>query len=1005
MTSDILADFCREDHPIALPGNECVASSLNPARKSANLNPIASAPLPAECAFYDDYAWCLNPQPVIRDVLARLYGEIAKFEDMPQDWRTEEIAANIYLFAGALLNQVDEYLRGPTLRLPRKLSANSLGKKARGAVERFRGFLARKSLANVRAWREVFLASLDNFLIAALIPAAPEKALVIKSALALAAPSPSHFPAALLDAQIGVPSPFRRLDLTHHDVLELARRLAERIADRNQPILLVGLRTSGAYFAPLVRAYLRSRGFQCVSLMTLQPDKGVGRIELRQLQQCAVQDYFAVVIDDPPLTAGTIFLAMDIACRAGFAPAKLMALAPAHSAARNWHKPLTEERVITLEPELWRKQLYLRSQDACDQVREYFREEKVLSVKAVVKGLDANANCIQLNQSNRRGARLKQLFEVRLQRTDGPEEIRYVLAKSVGWGWLGYHAFLCASRLSPFVPPLLGLRNGVLYTQWVSQNSDTPIDRHKEIDRVASYVAARVHELPLQENPLLGNGEQRHHNGFCLLESALSRAYGGVFGGALARPRLAAKLRALPCPFPTLIDGKMDRDEWIPGDQGSIKTDFEHHGMGKAALNVIDPAYDIADTILKMRLSPLEERRLIDRYKIVSKDEDVDDRLFINKLIAGLWSMQAAQSSVLAAAGSPDEQQHDHRRFMDAWDFLTIHTARQCGEYCRPDSVPHWQGPLVFMDIDGVLDRRLFGFPLTSNAGIEALSLLHESKVTIALNTARSVREVKEYCAAYGLAGGIAEHGAYLWDAVAQRGKTLVCEKAQRQLDQLRDALRRTSGVFLDERHEYSIRAFTYQSKPQGGLERLVHASRSFDVGDGAVAPLSPMLIRHMITALGLDALEFHNTMIDTTVTIKGLNKGVGLTQMRDWMVDPQAETIAVGDSRADLPMFSVATRCFAPANIDCASPARLLGCRVSRHPYQRGLLEIAEWICQDIKPRDDDPQDLSESAPRTVKSAAEKLFADVLHAADTPTRKHLIRALFDRATYKILER
>jgi len=27
--------------------------------------------------------------------------------------------------------------------------------------------------------------------------------------------------------------------------------------------------------------------------------------------------------------------------------------------------------------------------------------------------------------------------------------------KSVGWGWLGYHAFLAGRRLSEFVPPIL----------------------------------------------------------------------------------------------------------------------------------------------------------------------------------------------------------------------------------------------------------------------------------------------------------------------------------------------------------------------------------------------------------------------------------------------------------------------------------------------------------------------------------------------------------------------
>jgi hypothetical protein len=50
------------------------------------------------------------------------------------------------------------------------------------------------------------------------------------------------------------------------------------------------------------------------------------------------------------------------------------------------------------------------------------------------------------------------------------------------------------------------------------------------------------------------------------------------------RPRLQRRLCELPCPIPTLIDGNMGRTEWIVGPQGLLKTDYEHHGMGKAVL-------------------------------------------------------------------------------------------------------------------------------------------------------------------------------------------------------------------------------------------------------------------------------------------------------------------------------------------------------------------------------------------------------------------------------------
>ena len=77
----------------------------------------------------------------------------------------------------------------------------------------------------------------------------------------------------------------------------------------------------------------------------------------------------------------------------------------------------------------------------------------------------------------------------------------------------------------------------------------------------------------------------------------------------------------------------------------------------------------------------------------------------------------------------------------------------------------------------------------------------------------------------------------------------------------------------------------------------------------------------------------------------KEVDKGSGLLALRDWVLGADAETIAVGDQEPDLAMFRVATRSFAPANIGCARQARLLGCGIARHAYQRGLLEIARAL------------------------------------------------------------
>jgi hydroxymethylpyrimidine pyrophosphatase-like HAD family hydrolase len=335
---------------------------------------------------------------------------------------------------------------------------------------------------------------------------------------------------------------------------------------------------------------------------------------------------------------------------------------------------------------------------------------------------------------------------------------------------------------------------------------------------------------------------------------------------------------------------------------------------------------------------------------------------------------------------------------MNAWNFLTVETARYCGKQCRPPAQLRWRAPLVALDVDGVLDRRLFGFPSTTAAGIEAISLLHAHEFSVALNTARSVAEVKDYCSAYSLAGGVAEHGSYIWDAVARRGRALVGAEAMCQLAELKAALQRIPGVFLDDRHEHSLRAFTYRDRSSGLMASLMDSMHSSSIGDGALAPLPSATVQHLLADLRLDRLGFEQTSIDTAIFAKEVDKGAGLLALRDWVLGGDAETVAIGDHEADLAMFRVATRSFAPSNIGCATKARLFGCRIARQTHQKGLLAIA------LAHRDGRRcERCAESEPGWVRS--HDLFLQVLQAADRGWAANLLRALVDPAALRIFVR
>ena len=971
-----------KDERGAAPQKNSAGAAMGPIRK-------------AEAAFYRAYGRRLHPYPTVGETLGHLRDEAGWLETRDEGWQFAETAANIYLLACAAANGADEFLRGPALRLPRRFSGNRAGRAARAAHESARGLLRRAAVAQTLAWRKKWLAAVDGFLAAALIAEPPDRSRARTSAAQLAALSGTLLPADLLETQIGAPSPFRRLDMTHHDVLTLGRRFVDAFPDRAQPVLLIGLRTSGSYFAPLLRAFLHAEGYGTVEQLTIQPDKGLGGFERRELKRCAEAGFSAVITDDPPRTAGTLFQAFDVARRAGFPREKLKLLVPVHSDASAWRKMLPDDAVVTLDSAHWRLREIFGSGVLADRIRDYFLDDPDVISAHAVEGGEAEALNARLKAAGgKRGDRLKQIFEFRLQRKDGRDETRLVLAKSVGWGWLGYHGYVAGDRLAGFVPPVLGQRDGVLFSEWVPAGAEADGDRRRLVETAAAYVARRAKTLRLAADPVAGRGQERHLNGLVLLTKALARAYGGPLVGALAQPSVARALRARKNPIPTLIDGRMDRSEWVAGPRGWLKKDFEQHGMGKAALNLSDPAFDLADAILKFELTPEEERKLIGDYVAASGDSGVESRLMTHKILAGLWELDSAREKIFARRGSAQARREHHDRFMRAWHFLIVHSARFCGGFCDKPVERAWRGPLIALDVDGVIDRRLFGFPLTTPAGVEALSLLHRKGFCVTLDTARSVAEVRAYCEAYALAGGVAEYGAYMWDALNGEGRVLISPEAVRQLDALRRRLRETPGVFIDERHQYSVRAFTYQQEPDGLAAKLARSARAFSVGDGALAPLSPLLIEPMIAEMGLDLLQYDNTALDTTVTAKSADKGAGLAALRDWRLTDGAETIAVGDSQADLAMFRIASRCYAPANISSATQARLLGCRIAARAHQGGLLEIARAIAGDEGPRG-----------KHKPSREPDFFFELLRAADENWTRHLLRLLFSPATYRLMLR
>lgn len=929
-----------------------------------------------DAAFYREYDWVLNIYPRVADSLQRLREDLNKCAKETPGWRRREMLTNIFLHCCAVADTVDDFLHGRAYDFS-KVALVPFSGPAISAFDRCMNVsraLRRRRFATVHRWRREWHGALQEFLRTSLIrDATPSIELINR----LCSMSEKELPSELLAEVAKVPAAFRSQDMSHHDVLLLGKRFMDRMREQQQPILIVGLRTAGSYFAPLLAAYLSANGFADVDWLTIRPKKGIAAWEQAQLSAYSVKAARAVIIDEPVNTGKTLLKTIDLLRKSGFRDS-ITALVPVHPSRRDWirgseSQALYRHEIVTLEPEDWYKRTVLLQESIASLMSRWLGDDGNLTVSVTIdRNADAFNRKLEETSEQKFHSRLKQVYRVDVGSMGSAARTRYVLAKSVGWGWYGYHAVLASERLRRFVPPLIGFRDGIVFQEWVAEeSSNTQEDRSHFVQRAADYISERSRVLHLDHDPVKALVADNRYKAVDELSSTLGRAYGSKPAALLRRAALRDRLTLTPCPFPTLIDGKMRPIEWVNAFGVLMKTDFEQHGLGKTELNVIDPAYDLAEAVLQWQLSAEEEQQLLTQYVSNTGDMQVHRRLHLQKLLAGTWQMMRAVDNLWDARLSHRAGEFN-RAYVGAWNFLTLHTTRFTANLCTPKPQPHWHVPLVVMDIDGVLDKQIFGFPSTTAAGIRAISLLHAHDFALAINTARSVMEVVEYCKAYRMVGGVAEYGAFVWDDIAGKGQVLLSSASLEQLTILSQELRKIPGVFLNDDYKYSIRAFTYHK--------------------GVTVALPTMLIQNLISSLKLDCLAFHQTFLDTAIVSKETDKGRGMIAMLALAGQPNNQTIAIGDSEPDLPMFGVASRSYAPAHIACKQPARVLGCTFGNGNYQVGLLDIARRIVHN-----DGRHCARCAACERLLAGNSDLFVEMLKVADVGTIRSLVKAICSR--------
>jgi hydroxymethylpyrimidine pyrophosphatase-like HAD family hydrolase len=357
--------------------------------------------------------------------------------------------------------------------------------------------------------------------------------------------------------------------------------------------------------------------------------------------------------------------------------------------------------------------------------------------------------------------------------------------------------------------------------------------------------------------------------------------------------------------------------EWIKDRDGYQKVDYEHHAFGNPGLNVVDPAYDLASAIFELGFGKKEEEQLIASYVSVTGDTNIEERLILHKIVCGTSAREVAQHR-MGRARSHADLLECFARDLAARDFLTLHLSRFSGRAIRGRTANLWTNKIFVLDLDGVFDGERLYFPHTTLAGLRALRLLRANEYSVIVNTGRSAQYAREYCAAYGLAGGIAEHGAVYVDAIAGREVPLVTGAEAQELAIVRERIR-SHELFAEPTYEHAIRVHGYGNSRPVGLDNDLTRKLLQDC-------------KH---------LRFFSTPLDTYIVPTDKNKGTGLRSLLAAVGVEAAVSAAMGDSDADLDMLAEVHHAYAPAN--CSRSIREFSamgrCRVMKRTFQSGLL------------------------------------------------------------------
>jgi hydroxymethylpyrimidine pyrophosphatase-like HAD family hydrolase len=685
-----------------------------------------------------------------------------------------------------------------------------------------------------------------------------------------------------------LPSCFRSFDLHPRDVQRLARTVACRVHGPAPRILVLGVRTSGSYLAPLLAAALRFGGVEEVEWRTIRPGRTPSP-SLRQLiAERANAAWSLVVVDDPPDTGRALGRAARQAVELGF-PVDAVCLAFALHEGGAVPASLSAYSCAVLDWTDWDIHGRLGTPTV----------ERLLAEHPATRGALASVTPVALPERPSLHGHARAGYTATF--ADGAELT--VVAEGTGLGYLGRHALAVAQAMGTLVPEVLAFDDGILLRHWLSEESRAALDTPDRVQEAVDYVTARRTALPARHDAAASMaGRQPAWE----VASRLLAAPYRELGLALRAVALDAAVQALLAPrHPSVVDGLTGPGAWFLDNSKVVKVGFAERAFSHLDVACYDATYDLAGLTVDSPDASFVSVAVA-RYEDRTGEPVDPERLLLYRLVH-LWDR--ARLDHLAA----EPAEAAMARAWQDWSRARLLDGPLDGGH----------GPWCVLDVDGVLETSRLGAPTLTPASAAGLRALRAHGFRPLLATGRGFADVQDRCARYGLLGGVAEYGGVVYDHRRGVVQDLVDDRGAAALATLREHLEHQPGVAIAGGSRTMIRAYRVDrlGRRRGLDTATIDAARPFFEGRVGAIP----------------------GIVQTDFVAFGVDKGHGVRALLDLLGAPgESPALCVGDSESDVPMLRLATTARVPAH---AAALAGHGIVATRAAFQRGFAEAVDDV------------------------------------------------------------